>query len=338
MAYCLINKSNYFYNLSQVEKRIDKDKIAVVIKNNAYGHGILEIGKLANEYGIKHAIVCTIEEASLVSHLFETILVLQDSPKDKVPNNLIITINSLNDINKIPKGTKVEIEVDTGMHRNGILTEELDLALKLIIESDLILNGVFTHFSNAYLNDKSLAIQKQVFDDIRNTIKSDNRFSDKIRFHCCASSSLFRLDNFDYDIARVGIATYGYISLPDGYKKPKLKPVLSLWAEKITSKTVVKGGSIGYGQTYTANEDIRVSTYDIGYGDGFMRLDQNKKSTIEDGREILGIVSMNSFTTFGTDEAVCVFNDAEKYSKVHNTIIYEIISNINPKIRREIVS
>ena len=46
MAYCLINKSNYFYNLSQIEKRIDKDKIAVVIKNNAYGHGILEIGNL----------------------------------------------------------------------------------------------------------------------------------------------------------------------------------------------------------------------------------------------------------------------------------------------------
>jgi len=338
MAYCLINKSNYFYNLSQIEKRIDKDKIAVVIKNNAYGHGLVEIAKLANEYGVKHAIVCTVKEANLISHLFETILVLQDVPKDRVPDNVIITVNSLNDINEIPKGTKVEIEVDSGMHRNGILTEELDLALKLIIESDLTLYGLFTHFSNAYLNDKSLSVQKQIFDGIRNTIKSDNRFSDKIRFHCCASSSLFRLDNFDYDIARIGIATYGYISLPEGYTKPKLKPVLSLWAEKITSKTVVKGGSIGYGKTYTTDDDVEVSTYDIGYGDGFMRLDQNKKSTIEDGREILGIVSMNSFTTFGTDEAVCVFSNASKYSKVHNTIIYEIISNINPKIRKEIVS
>ena len=337
MAYCLINKSNYFYNLSQIENRIDKDKIAVVIKNNAYGHGIVEIAKLANEYGVKHAIVCTIKEANLISHLFETILVLQDVPNDRVPDNVIITVNSLNDINEIPKGTKVEIEVDSGMHRNGILTEELDLALKLIIESDLTLYGLFTHFSNAYLNDKSLSVQKQIFDGIRDTIKSDNRFLNKPRFHCCASSSLFRLDNFDYDIARIGIATYGYISLPEGYTKPKLKPVLSLWAEKITSKTVVKGGSIGYGQTYTTDDDVEVSTYDIGYGDGFMRLDQNKKSTIEDGREILGIVSMNSFTTFGTDEAVCVFSNASKYSKVHNTIIYEIISNINPKIRKEIV-
>ena len=208
----------------------------------------------------------------------------------------------------------------------------------MIIESDLVLNGLFTHFSNAYLNDKSLSLQKQIFDEIRIKIKSDRRFSDYIRFHCCASSSLFRLDDLDYDIARIGIATYGYISLPDGHIKPKLKPVLSLWADKITSKTVVKGGSIGYGQTYTADQDIKVSTYDIGYGDGFMRLDQNKKSTIEDGREILGIVSMNSFTTFGNDESVCVFSDANKYSKVHNTIIYEIISNINPKIRKEIVS
>ena len=128
--------------------------------------------------------MCTIEEASLVSHLFETILVLQDLPKYKVPDNVIITINSLNDINKIPKGTKIEIEVDTGMHRNGVLNEELDLALKLIIKSDLILNGVYT-FSNAYLNDKSLSVQKQVFDEIRNTIKSDNRFSENIDSLLC---------------------------------------------------------------------------------------------------------------------------------------------------------
>ena len=259
-------------------------------------------------------------------------------PKHKISNNIVITINSLEDINKIPKGTKVEIEVDTGMNRNGILYQELDIALNLILESDLILNGVFTHFSNAYLNDKTLSIQKQLFDKIRTTIKSDDRFSDKIRFHCCASSSLFRLDNFDYDLARIGIATYGYISLPEGYKKPELKPVLSLWAEKITSKTVVKGGSIGYGQTYTANEDIKVSTYDIGYGDGFMRLDQNKKSSINDGTEILGVVSMNSFTTFGDKNVVCVFDNADKYSKVHKKIVYEIISNINPKIRKKIIS
>ena len=73
MAYCLINKSNYFYNLSKIEERIDKDKIAVVIKNNAYGHGLREIAGLSSKYGVKHAVVNNLAEAQIVSNLFETI-------------------------------------------------------------------------------------------------------------------------------------------------------------------------------------------------------------------------------------------------------------------------
>ena len=81
---------------------------------------------------------------------------------------------------------------------------------------------------------------------------------------------------------------------------------------------------------------MKVSTYDIGYGDGFIRLNQNKKSTIEDERDILGIVSMNSFSTLGEDEKVCVFENAQRFADIHETIIYEVIANINPKIERKI--
>ena len=56
MAYCLINKSNFFFNLSEVEKKIPKSKIAIVLKNNAYGHGIQEMAKLANEYNYHNLI------------------------------------------------------------------------------------------------------------------------------------------------------------------------------------------------------------------------------------------------------------------------------------------
>ena len=109
---------------------------------------------------------------------------------------------------------------------------------------------------------------------------------------------------------------------------------MSLWGEKITSKLVKKGNSIGYGSKYTADKDMLSSTYDVGYGDGFMRLDGEKKTSIEDGREILGIVSMNSFSTIGDDDKVCIFKNAEKFSSLHGTIVYEIISNINPDFQR----
>ena len=336
MSYCLINKSNYFNNLSIIEQHIDKAKIAVVIKNNAYGHGIVEIANLAKEYGIKHSVVCTIKEANLVSDLFETILVLQDLPNKKNKENIIITINSIDDIKKLSIDTKVEIEVDTGMSRNGITINEIPIALDMIMKNKLILHGVFTHFSSAFKEDSSLNIQKDKFDNVKNLILNDNRF-DNVRFHCSSSSSLFRVDNLDYDLARIGIASYGYVSLPKSFIKPKLKPVMSLWAEKITSKNLSKGDAVGYGLTYKLNQDMKVSTYDIGYGDGIVRLDQSRKSHIEDGRQILGVVSMNSFTVEGEDNHVCVFENAKRFSKVANTIVYDFISNINPLLERKIV-
>ena len=101
MSFCLINSSNFKHNINVISKYIDINKISFVIKNNAYGHGLIEIAKLASEYGVKHAVVCTLDEAHLISNLFKTTLVLQDIPSKKITENIIITINSLNDISKI---------------------------------------------------------------------------------------------------------------------------------------------------------------------------------------------------------------------------------------------
>ena len=338
MAFCLINKSNYFHNLALIEKKIQRKKIAVVLKNNAYGHGLVEMAQLASEYGIEHAVVNTLNESNLIQDLFKSILVLQDTPNSKVPDNIIITINSISMLERINPTTRVELKVDTGMNRNGIMVKDLDRVLEIILKKKLILNGVFTHFANAYIDDNSIIHQKKIFDELKGIILRDKRFSEnKIRFHCCASSSLFRIDSNEYDLARIGIMSYGYISLPISFPRPSLKPVMSLWGEKITSKVVNKGDSIGYGSKYIAEDEILSSTYDIGYGDGFSRLDGSKKSNIEDGREILGVVSMNSFSTTGDDEKVCVFENAERFSSLHGTIIYEIISNINPSLKRVVV-
>ena len=335
MAFCNISKSNYFHNLSVIEQIIEKDKIAVVLKNNAYGHGLFEIGKLASEYGIKHAVVNTLSESKVISNLFSSILILQDRVEQEVSSNIIVTINSIEALKKTYKGTKIEIKVDTGMNRNGIMISEINTALDMVVEKGLVLHGIFTHFANAYINNDSIYTQKEKFDAMKQNIVNDVRFRNQnIRFHCSASSSLFRIDNKEYDLVRVGIMSYGYISLPESIIKPNLKPVMSLWAEKITSKTVKKGESIGYGSIYTAKDDILSSTYDIGYGDGFFRLDGIKDASIEDGRTILGVVSMNSFSTLGDDMEVCIFNNAQRFADLHGTIVYEIISNINPSIDR----
>ena len=138
MSFCLINSINFKHNIKVVSKYIDINKIAFVIKNNAYGHGLVEMARLANESGIKHAIVISSEEAKLVEGFFDTILVLSDISNISKSKKIRIAINDLESINKIPGSTLVELKVDTGMHRNGIHINDLDRALEDVIKSNIM--------------------------------------------------------------------------------------------------------------------------------------------------------------------------------------------------------
>ena len=68
MSYITINKKFFFENLNHVVKPLgNKKKICLVIKDNAYGHGINEISSLAKEYGIENVYVKSDDEAEIVA-------------------------------------------------------------------------------------------------------------------------------------------------------------------------------------------------------------------------------------------------------------------------------
>ena len=65
MAFIKINKQNFYHNLNQIALKTGSvDKIAIVLKDNAYGHGLELMGRLASEFGIKHAVVRKTVETS----------------------------------------------------------------------------------------------------------------------------------------------------------------------------------------------------------------------------------------------------------------------------------
>jgi alanine racemase len=139
MAFIKINKQNFYYNLNQIALKTGSvEKIAIVLKDNAYGHGLELMAKLSSDFGIKHAVVRTRKEAECIRFLFESILILGDSiTKDSV---FSFTVNSLEDIKQAQSGAKVELKVDTGMHRNGIALDELEesLALRIFLAAKTI--------------------------------------------------------------------------------------------------------------------------------------------------------------------------------------------------------
>nr|WP_321267666.1 alanine racemase [uncultured Sulfurimonas sp.] len=333
MAYIILNKNNFFNNLDIIASRTkSKDKVAIVLKDNAYGHGLKEMAALSCEYGLKKAVVRTQEDAKTVEDFFEYILVLGEIPK--TPSKKIrYTINDISSIDKFPENTLVELKVDTGMHRNGILMSELESSFAKIKDARLVLEGVFTHHRSADELTSEWFWQNENFKKVKKEAKSlAQKFGFATpKFHSANSASLFRSENFDEDMTRVGIASYGCLE-----GDFSLLPVLSLYADKLSSRELKKAQRVGYGGTFEAEEDCIVSNYNFGYGDGFLRNASNKFITPRGAKQV-GRISMDNSSFVSNEEKLLIFDNAQDAAKHFDTISYEVLTSLKSYIKREIV-
>jgi alanine racemase len=309
-----------------------------VLKDNAYGHGLVEIASMAKEYGIKKCVVRTSEEAKKIIDFFDYILVLSDT--EIFQNSKVrYTINCFKSIALFPKGTKVELKVDTGMHRNGINKEDLENAFQEIKKANLDLEAIFTHHRSADELTSEWFWQNDTFNSIKEqAIKLTKKYHFKpLKFHSSNSASLFRVKNFNEDMARVGIVAYGSMQLHNSlYDTSIFKPVLSLYASKISSRILKANQNIGYGATYKSEKDLIVSYYDFGYGDGFLRASSNKFIT-PNGEKVIGRISMDNSSFISDKEELLIFNDAIVASSYANTISYEVLTSLKSEIPRIIL-
>jgi len=339
MAYITLNKTHFFNNLDIIANLTkSRDKIALVLKDNAYGHGLREVATMAQEYGITKAVVRSYDEAVAVEEFFEYVLVLADAPKKHNPK-IRYTINDLDAIAKFEKGTKVELKVDTGMSRNGIAMCELREACKRIKKAALVLEAVFTHHSCADEDLAIFALQNENFSKVKEEAKElqEEVGFGELRFHSANSAALFQTDDFSEDMARVGIAAYGCLELQTSAHATQLQPVASVYAQKISTRVLQKGACVGYGATFKAQEPCVVSNYDFGYGDGFLRSCSNGYTTPA-GIKLLGRISMDNSSFLTDADEILIFNDARVVAKSAQTISYEILTALKPNLSRKITN
>ncbi len=329
MAFIEISKASYFHNLEILSKKAGgKEKLSVVLKDNAYGHSLLIMAKLSSEFGIKRAVVRYTKEALEIESFFEHIIILSPKKDEKANPKFSFVINDLEQIPLLSPNCSIHLKVDTGMHRNGIDIKNLKKACKLIKNLD----GVLTHFRSADLLSSELFWQKKIWEDVKKEVL-------KLRekrplFHSANSASLLRNSRCSDDFTRCGISTYGYHSLPSSFKTPKLKPVLSLWAEKISTRNLDKGERVGYGGEFEAKKKMIVSTYDIGYGDGFFRFDGAGELQTSEKKPFLGKISMDSCSFEGDKQKLSLFKDASHIAKHFNTITYDVLTKLSSSIPR----
>ena len=336
MAYITLNKQSFFYNLDIItQKTCDINKVALVLKDNAYGHGLLEVAQMAQEYGISMAVVRDEVEAKVIEEYFQTILILADTPSYN--SEFVYTINSMSDIKRMKKETRVALKVDSGMHRNGISSDALEEAFALIAQKGLRLHSVMTHHRAADTLSSEFFWQQKQWERIKSEAQSlmqVYKFKDLL-FHSQNSAALFR-DSVCEDFVRVGIAAYGCLQMDVTLHQPQLKPVMSLYAKKMRTQSLKKGEGAGYNAIEKASKDMILSTYDFGYADGFFRALSAKYVTPE-GRKVFGRISMDNASFEGDAEELLIFNDANAMAKQAQTIAYEVMVSLPSNIQRRII-
>ena len=174
---------------------------------------------------------------------------------------------------KIP--VSVHIAIDSGMHRLGLDTDDLDGVQKLFQMKHLHIQGIFTHLCCA---------DSRKPEDISFTRKQIRSFYGLIsqmetaglpipKIHLQSSYGLLNYPDLPCDYVRAGISLYGVFSSPDDRTllQPKLRPVLALKAKVVLIREISRGETVGYGRTFRAERNSRIAILPIGYGDGLPR-------------------------------------------------------------------
>lgn len=199
----------------------------------------------------------------------------------------------------------VHVHVDTGLGREGFLPSELPaLWSELTSCADVLeLRGCLSHFANVEdVTEQAYALEQvSRFQDAVFLLR--NGGAHEVERHMAASAASLVLPAARLDILRVGISLYGLWPSSETRLSarvvlgvaPTLRPVLSWRAPSQLVRELPPGAYVGYGCTYRCQERTRIAVLPVGYFDGYPRLLSNRAHVLVHGQRcpVLGRVMMN---------------------------------------------
>lgn len=285
-----------------------------VVKANAYGHGAVAAAKALEPLAPALGVAC-IEEAQELraAGIRKPILLLEgifssDELNTAANEDFWLMVENLNQVEaivnaKLSKPVLCWLKIDTGMHRLGILPEQLDDILCLLkssanVDSDIVLAS---HFASAdELENPATEAQINCFDQLIAQAAEASTLAQSLS----NSAAVLAWPEAHRQWLRPGFMLYGASSFPHPHVNgDRLKPVMSLVSEVISLRPVAAGESVGYGGNWQAQRDSVIATIACGYGDGYPRHAVNGTPVLIDGQEapLAGRVSMDMITVDVTD-------------------------------------
>lgn len=325
-------------NIATFRRLFPRHELGVVMKSNAYGHGLIEMGRYLDRCdGVGRLVVDNIVEARVLRDVGvrKMLLIMGYVPATQVASvaglgRVAMVVNNFEQARMMARtfGARaggrrldVHVKVDTGMHRYGVVMEELVATIDVLCGNpSLRVCGLMSHLAdadnakgNTEATMRQLAAWREAIAVYRATLARIASLSgvagddDVVHaFHIGASSGTPFMYGVSEDcpvesnLLRIGISTYGIdvtanrmLGVRDGVLG--VRPVLSLWAKIIGLKRLRAGDCVGYGFTFQAAAPMTVAVLPLGYYEALPRRLSNIGCVQIHGHvcPIVGRVSMN---------------------------------------------
>jgi len=367
-----IDKARFFKNVESLKKLIGPTvAVAAVLKSNAYGHGLCEIGSLCQEHeSFSGCAVFLLSDAIKLrsSGFRKSILILggYDCAIEEAINNdvdcVVYDWALVNEIiacaQKCKKQARVQIKVDTGLARLGFAPEEVPHVAQHLLKSKCVtITGMYSHFAESDSVDTSFTYKQiQKFNNVYAALQSM-----KIEMSCvhiANTAASLRFPEARFSMVRCGGALYGsykdecfYGDAQEIVPDFSLQTVLTFKSRIIAVRKISVGMPVGYGCSFKAKHSMCLAIVSVGYYDGYDRRLSNTGRMVIRGKKVsvVGRVGMNMTVIDVTDVPGVVVGDevivVGDYDGVRlkdiacqmNVIEYEVMPSLNPAIKRIIV-
>jgi len=267
-------------NWKTMSNRVVPADCAAVIKADAYGCGIDKVAAALAKAGCATFFVAHLAEARQVRIAVRAvapdaaIYVLSGFPPGTAP--IFAEINARPVISSLAEFVEWDayrtathwrggaaLHFDTGMNRLGFALEEAPLFTTRVKMPDHGISLVMSHLACADVPGHPLnARQIEAFRDLRFLFRGTPT-------SLANSSGIFLGPATHCDMVRPGAALFGVNPTPATANL--MEPVVTVTARVAQVRDVPRGGTVGYGATWTAARPSRIAIVSVGYGDGYPR-------------------------------------------------------------------
>lgn len=355
-------------NVRAVQARAPGSALMMVVKADAYGHGLLPVARAARRAGAGWLGVAQLPEAislrdnGVDGRVLAWLAVPGADFAGCLERDIDLGVSApwaLAEIAAAARHTgrtaRVHLKVDSGLGRAGAyaagFTDLLDAVVRAAREGTVQVVGVWSHLACAdEPGHPSIRLQQAVFEA---AVAEAERAGCSLEVRHLANSAATLTDpSLHYDLVRVGIAGYGLSPGPGvgDHTAYGLTPAMTLVARLSLVKDVPEGQGVSYGHSYTTPRATRLGLVPVGYGDGIPRNASNVGPLAVAGQRhrIAGRVCMDQVVVdLGPDsqaqagDEVVIFGTgaageptANEWAVSTGTISYEIVTRLGPRVER----